>query len=75
MFSKKVFIVAEVSANHGQNLNRAVSMIKKAKETAKKMKNKGLDIVFISEITGLTKEEVVEYLSKDFGVSFKEDEE
>lgn len=28
----KTFIVAEISANHGQNFNRAVSMIKKAKE-------------------------------------------
>lgn len=28
----KAFIVAEVSANHGQNFNRAISMIKKAKE-------------------------------------------
>lgn len=27
-----VFIIAEISANHGQNLNRAISMIKKAKE-------------------------------------------
>jgi len=27
-----VFIVAEISANHGQSLNRAVSLIKKAKE-------------------------------------------
>ncbi len=27
-----VFIVAEISANHGQNFNRAVSMIRKAKE-------------------------------------------
>ena len=27
-----IFIVAEISANHGQNFNRAVSLIKKAKE-------------------------------------------
>lgn len=27
-----VFIIAEISANHGQNFNRAVSLIKKAKE-------------------------------------------
>ncbi len=26
------FIIAEISANHGQNLNRAIAMIKKAKE-------------------------------------------
>ncbi len=26
------FIVAEISANHGQDFNRAVSLIKKAKE-------------------------------------------
>ena len=34
LFSKKsvCFIVAEISANHGQNFNRAVSLIKKAKE-------------------------------------------
>jgi pseudaminic acid synthase len=31
-FPKRCFIVAEVSANHGQNLTRAVSLIKKAKE-------------------------------------------
>ena len=30
---KSVFIIAEVSANHGQNFNRAVSLIKKAKES------------------------------------------
>jgi len=30
--SKKCFIIAEVSANHGQNLNRAIAMVKKAKE-------------------------------------------
>lgn len=30
--SNKVFIVAEVSANHGQDINRCISMIKKAKE-------------------------------------------
>ena len=29
---KKTLIVAEISANHGQNFNRAVAMIKKAKE-------------------------------------------
>jgi len=29
---KRCFIIAEASANHGQNLNRAVAMIKKAKE-------------------------------------------
>ncbi|MBI3307885.1 MAG: N-acetylneuraminate synthase family protein [Candidatus Melainabacteria bacterium] len=29
---KKCFIIAEVSANHGQNFNRAVSMIKTAKK-------------------------------------------
>jgi len=28
-----VFIIAEISANHGQNFNRAVSLIKKAKES------------------------------------------
>ena len=28
----RVFIIAEISANHGQNLNRAITMIKKAKE-------------------------------------------
>ena len=32
MKPKKCFIVAEVSSNHGQNFNRAVSLIKKAKE-------------------------------------------
>jgi len=30
--AKRTFIIAEVSANHGQNFNRAVAMIKKAKE-------------------------------------------
>jgi len=30
--NNSVFIIAEVSANHGQNLNRAIAMIKKAKE-------------------------------------------
>ncbi|MCA9408444.1 MAG: pseudaminic acid synthase [Candidatus Omnitrophica bacterium] len=30
--NKKVFIIAEISANHGQDFNRAVEMIKKAKE-------------------------------------------
>ncbi|MCM8810934.1 MAG: pseudaminic acid synthase, partial [Candidatus Omnitrophica bacterium] len=29
---KSCFIVAEISANHGQNFNRAVALIKKAKE-------------------------------------------
>jgi len=29
---KKTIIIAEISANHGQNFNRAVSLIKKAKE-------------------------------------------
>jgi pseudaminic acid synthase len=29
---KRCFIIAEVSANHGQNFNRAIAMIKKAKE-------------------------------------------
>ncbi len=29
---RQVFIVAEISANHGQNLNRALAMIKSAKE-------------------------------------------
>ncbi len=29
---KNCFIVAEISANHGQNFNRAVALIKKAKE-------------------------------------------
>ncbi|MDD5063433.1 MAG: pseudaminic acid synthase [Phycisphaerae bacterium] len=29
---KETFIVAEISANHGQNFNRAVALIKKAKE-------------------------------------------
>jgi pseudaminic acid synthase len=29
---KKVFVVAEISANHGQDFNRAVTLIKKAKE-------------------------------------------
>ncbi|MCK5160363.1 MAG: pseudaminic acid synthase [Candidatus Aureabacteria bacterium] len=29
---KRCFIVAEISANHGQNFNRAAAMIKKAKE-------------------------------------------
>jgi pseudaminic acid synthase len=28
----RVFIIAEISANHGQNFNRAVALIKKAKE-------------------------------------------
>jgi len=32
LFSKKVFIAAEISANHDQNLNRALSLIHKAKE-------------------------------------------
>jgi pseudaminic acid synthase len=31
-YSCPVFIIAEVSANHGQDFNRAVSLIKKAKE-------------------------------------------
>lgn len=31
-YKHRVFIVAEVSANHGQNFNRAVTLIKKAKE-------------------------------------------
>jgi len=31
--NKKVIIVAEISANHGQNYNRAVSLIKKAAES------------------------------------------
>lgn len=30
--NQKVFITAEVSANHGQNFNRALAMIKKAKQ-------------------------------------------
>jgi pseudaminic acid synthase len=30
--SSSIFIVAEISANHGQNFNRAVALIKKAKE-------------------------------------------
>jgi len=30
--SKRAFIVAEISANHGQSFNRAVALIKKAKE-------------------------------------------
>lgn len=29
---KPIFIIAEISANHGQNLNNAIAMIKKAKE-------------------------------------------
>lgn len=29
---KRAFVVAEISANHNQNLNRAIAMIKKAKE-------------------------------------------
>jgi len=29
---KKCFVIAEVSANHGQSFNRAIAMIKKAKE-------------------------------------------
>src|SRR4030042_3792079 len=29
---KNCFIVAEISANHGQNFNRAVALVKKAKE-------------------------------------------
>lgn len=29
---KKCFIIAEISANHGQSLNRAISMIKKARD-------------------------------------------
>ena len=29
---KKCFLVTEISANHGQSFNRAVSMIRKAKE-------------------------------------------
>ncbi|MEM5875589.1 MAG: hypothetical protein QXX45_03415 [Candidatus Aenigmatarchaeota archaeon] len=28
---KNCFIVAEISANHGQNFNRAIALIKKAK--------------------------------------------
>ncbi len=31
--NKPVFIVAEISANHGQNLNRALTLIHKAKES------------------------------------------
>ena len=31
-FFKKSFIIAEISANHGQDLKRAISLIKKAKE-------------------------------------------
>ncbi len=30
--AKRCFIVAEISANHGQNFNRAIALIKKAKE-------------------------------------------
>ena len=30
--TKKTFIVAEISANHGQNFNRAASLIRKAKQ-------------------------------------------
>lgn len=30
--NKPVFLIAEISANHGQNFNRAVALIKKAKE-------------------------------------------
>ena len=30
--NKPVFIIAEISANHGQDLNRAIALIKKAKE-------------------------------------------
>jgi len=30
--NRRVFIVAEISANHGQDFARAVAMIKKAKE-------------------------------------------
>ena len=32
MHKRSVFIVAEISANHGQNLNRAIKMIRVAKE-------------------------------------------
>ena len=30
--NKRVFIIAEISANHGQNLDKAISLIRKAKE-------------------------------------------
>jgi pseudaminic acid synthase len=31
-FGRKIFIIAEISANHGQDIDRAVAMIRKAKE-------------------------------------------